>query len=86
MQKFQQGALALLMAGCITFYSCGPNDDSGGMDQKNSDGEGEVDSTRLTNFDSSSASVTVPYLKPTVKTSNSTLSEPAVSVKKNKKA
>lgn len=52
MKLIQRGALTLLMAACITIYSCGPNDDKGGMDEKNSSGEGAVDSTRLTNFDS----------------------------------
>lgn len=54
MKLIQKGALALLVAASLTVYSCGPTDDKGGMDEKNSSGEGAIDSTRLTNFDSSS--------------------------------
>ena len=54
MKLIQKGMLALLMASCVTIYSCGPTDDKGGMDEKNSSGEGAIDSTRLTNFDTSS--------------------------------
>lgn len=55
MKLIQKGVLALLVALCFTIYSCGgPNDDKGGMDEKNSSGEGAIDSTRLTNFDSTS--------------------------------
>ena len=54
MKLIQRGALALLVAMCMTVYSCGPTDDKGGMDEKNSSGEGAIDSTRLPNFDSSS--------------------------------
>jgi hypothetical protein len=57
MKLIQKGALALLVAACVTIYSCGPTDDKGGMDEKNSSGEGAIDSTRLTNFDSSSTTV-----------------------------
>ena len=55
MKSIQKGALALLVASCLTIYSCGPNDNKGGMDTENSKGEGAIDSTRLTNFDSTSA-------------------------------
>ena len=50
----EKAAFALLVASTIGLCSCGPNDDKGSMDQKNSNGEGAVDSTRLTNFDSTS--------------------------------
>lgn len=56
MKLIQKGALALLVAGCLSIYSCGPTDDKGGMDEKNSSGEGAIDTTRLPNFDSSSIS------------------------------
>jgi hypothetical protein len=42
----------IVVALTMSFYSCGPNDDKGSMDVKNSNGEGAIDSTRLTNFDS----------------------------------
>jgi hypothetical protein len=54
MKNLQKAFLALLFSCSITLYSCGPNDDKGGMDQDNSKGEGAVDSTRLSNFDSAS--------------------------------
>ncbi|MCW3106861.1 MAG: hypothetical protein JWQ09_1367 [Segetibacter sp.] len=54
MKNIQKGVLALLIASCITIYSCGPNDDKGAEDQENSKGEGAIDSTRLTNIDSTS--------------------------------
>ena len=54
MKIIQRGLLVLLMAACVTGYSCGPTDNKGAEDQHNSKGEGAVDSTRLTNFDSSS--------------------------------
>jgi hypothetical protein len=54
MKLIQKGALALLVAASVTVYSCGPNDDKGSMDQENSKGEGAIDSSRLTNFDTSS--------------------------------
>lgn len=52
MKNLQKGLLALLIAVSMTIFSCGPTDDKGGMDEKNSNGEGAVDSTRLTDFDS----------------------------------
>jgi hypothetical protein len=55
MKNLQKAFLALLFSCSIAFYSCGPNDDKGSMDQDNSKGEGAVDSTRLSNFDSTSA-------------------------------
>lgn len=55
MKNIQKGMLALLVASSITIYSCGPTDDKGGMDTENSKGEGAIDSSRLTNFDSTSA-------------------------------
>jgi hypothetical protein len=57
MKMIRKGCLALLVMSCITIYGCGPNDDKGGMDQENSQGEGAIDSTRLTNFDSTSQEV-----------------------------
>ena len=56
MKKIQQVSLALLTTISILIYSCGPTDDKGGMDEKNSDGEGAVDSSRLPNLDSTHAS------------------------------
>jgi hypothetical protein len=60
MKKIKGGILLLVTALFISVSSCGPNDDSGGMDQKNSDGEGKIDSTRIPNFDTTSAFHTVP--------------------------
>ena len=57
MKSIQKGAMALIIAASMTLYSCGPNDDKGGMDQKNSSGEGAIDSTRLPNFDTSSTTI-----------------------------
>ena len=54
MKIVQRVAITLLIAGCMTAYGCGPNDNKGSMDVKNSNGEGAIDSTRLTNFDSTS--------------------------------
>lgn len=58
MKNIRKGVLAVLVACSITIYSCGPNDNKGGMDTENSKGEGAIDSTRLTNFDSTSSSMT----------------------------
>jgi len=52
MTLLKKAAFPLLVALTISFYSCGPNDDKGSMDVKNSNGEGAIDTTRLTNFDS----------------------------------
>jgi hypothetical protein len=54
MKRIKKGVMALIIAASLTVYSCGPNDDKGGMDQKNSNGEGAIDSTRLPNFDTGS--------------------------------
>lgn len=54
MKNIQKGVFALLLASCMTIYSCGPNDNKGAEDQENSKGEGAIDSTRLTNIDSTS--------------------------------
>ncbi len=54
MKNLPRAFVALLLSVCITAYSCGPNDNKGGMDEANSNGEGAIDSTRLTNFDSTS--------------------------------
>ena len=40
----------------LLIYSCGPNDNKGSMDQKNSNGEGATDTTKIPNFDSSHTS------------------------------
>lgn len=55
MKKIQQVTSALVII-CISICSCGPNDDKGGMDDKNSGGEGAVDTTKIPNFDSTHAS------------------------------
>lgn len=60
MKKFNKGTVAILFTGFVVFCSCGPNDDKGGMDDKNSGGEGAIDSTRLTNIDTTAAAVQVP--------------------------
>ena len=52
MTLLKKAGFSLLIALTMSCYSCGPNDDKGSMDQKNSNGEGAIDSTRLTNFDS----------------------------------
>jgi hypothetical protein len=57
MEMIRRGFIALLVISCITVYGCGPTDDKGGMDQENSQGEGAIDSSRLTNFDSTSNSL-----------------------------
>lgn len=54
MKLAQKLALVLIVAISMSVYSCGPNDDKGGMDQENSKGEGAIDSSRLTNFDTAS--------------------------------
>lgn len=54
MIHLKKAALAFLVASTLGLYSCGPNDNKGSMDQKNSNGEGAIDSTRVTNFDSAS--------------------------------
>jgi hypothetical protein len=54
MTFLKKAAFAFFVALTMSFYSCGPNDNKGGMDEKNSNGEGAIDSTRLTNFDSTS--------------------------------
>lgn len=55
MKKNQQVTLSLITALSIFIYSCGPNDDKGGMDSENSNKEGAVDSTRIPGFDSTPA-------------------------------
>jgi hypothetical protein len=56
MTLFKKGAVAFLVVSVMSLYSCGgPNDNKGSMDEKNSNGEGAIDSTRITNFDSTSA-------------------------------
>lgn len=56
MKNIQKVVFALLIVLTTSAYGCGgPNDDKGGMSEKNSDGEGAIDSTRLTNFDSTTA-------------------------------
>ena len=54
MKNLQKGVWAILLALCISVSSCGPNDNKGAEDTGNSKGEGSIDSTRLTNFDSAS--------------------------------
>jgi len=54
MKNLKKGFLALFVSCSLAMFSCGPNDDKGAMDQDNSKGEGAVDSTRLSNFDSTS--------------------------------
>jgi len=63
MKNIRRGAFTLLVALCAGIYSCGPTDDKGGMDQENSDGEGAVDSSRLTNSDTAAAAIFVPNTK-----------------------
>jgi hypothetical protein len=41
----------LCIAAIVFTTSCGPNDDKGASDTKNSGGEGAVDTTRMPNFD-----------------------------------
>lgn len=56
MKRNQKIILALITAGSLFIYSCGgPNDNQGGMDSKNSDKEGGIDSTKIPNFDSAHA-------------------------------
>lgn len=55
MKKNQQITFALIAALGIMIYSCGPNDDQGSMDSKNSNKEGAIDSTKIPNFDSTNA-------------------------------
>ena len=52
MKKNHQIKLALFAALSIAISSCGPNDDKGSMDSKNSNKEGAIDSTKIPNFDS----------------------------------
>lgn len=59
MKNIKHATLALTTVACIFLSSCGPNDDKGSMDQKNSNGEGAVDSTKVPKFDSSHASATI---------------------------
>lgn len=56
MKNIQKSTLALLVLLMTAIYSCGPNDHNGSMSQSNSKGEGSIDSTRLTNFDSTNSS------------------------------
>ncbi len=56
MKKIHLATLALLTAFSISICSCGPNDNKGSMDDKNSGGEGAVDSTKIPKFDSSNSS------------------------------
>jgi len=63
MKKLTTGTVALLVAGLIGVYSCGgPNDDSGSQDSNFSGGEGEIDSSRLVQSDTSSAYIANPDL------------------------
>ncbi|WP_018616534.1 hypothetical protein [Segetibacter koreensis] len=55
MKKIQKVSLAFIAATTFFIYACGPNDNKGSMDEKNSGGEGAVDSTKIPNFDSSHA-------------------------------
>ena len=54
MEIIQKKLLALLFAITVLISSCGPTGNGNSMDEKNSGGEGSIDSTRLTNFDSTS--------------------------------
>lgn len=54
MEFIKKGLLIIMVAGTLVLDSCGPTDNKGSMDEKNSSGEGAIDSTRLTNFDTSS--------------------------------
>ncbi|MDQ6814924.1 MAG: hypothetical protein M3040_14405 [Bacteroidota bacterium] len=54
MKLIKKGTAALQLAASFIVYSCGPNDNRGSMDQNNSKGEGAIDSSRLTHFDTSS--------------------------------
>lgn len=54
MEFIKKRLLVIMVASSLVFYSCGPTDNKGSMDEKNSSGEGAIDSTRLTNFDTSS--------------------------------
>ena len=56
MKKIQQVLLTLMSVIILSVFGCGgPNDDKGSMDQKNSGGEGAIDSTRIPGFDSAHA-------------------------------
>ena len=55
MKKNHQITFALFAALSVAIISCGPNDDEGSMDSKNSNKEGAIDSTRIPNFDSTNA-------------------------------
>ncbi len=56
MKLLQKATLTLLIALSMAVYSCGPNDNNGATDEGNSNKEGAIDSTRLTNMDSTSVS------------------------------
>ena len=60
MKKIQQVAWSFITASLFLIYSCGPNDDKGGMDQENSNKEGAVDSTRIPKSDSAHSYKAVP--------------------------
>ena len=54
MKKIALKLLAFVVVPSLMAIGCGPNDDSGSMDQKNSDKEGAVDSSRMIHDDTSS--------------------------------
>lgn len=62
MKNIQRTTLALVTVCSIFICSCGPNNDKGSTDQESSDKEGAIDSTKIPNFDSSHASLSVPAL------------------------
>jgi hypothetical protein len=54
--QYSKKILQCLCIGALLFATaCGPNDDKGASDTKNSGGEGAIDTTRMPNFD------TVPH-------------------------
>jgi hypothetical protein len=60
MKKNYPVTFALIASLSLFIFSCGPNDDGGGMDSKNSGKEGAVDSTRIPKPDSMHSSISVP--------------------------
>lgn len=60
MKNMGKITMATIVAAGLLIAGCGPNDDKGSMDQKNSNGEGAVDSTKIPKFDSSHASLSAP--------------------------
>ena len=47
MKKLKHIIVAILVGSCISFYSCGPNDDKGSMSDQYSGEEQQIDSSRM---------------------------------------